>query len=115
MEHELKEYIDMEFGEEIKKIYSGLTKNEKIPDPNGETGPLHWIGMTFDHAPAVAAIAALSGLQSELLTARADALTYLGTLVGGGTYSFNTVEGKAFVRPSAAAQQTAQAQVAPSL
>ncbi len=88
---------------EIKKIYSGLTKNEKIPDPNGETGPLHWIGMTFDHAPAVAAIAALSGLQSEVLTARADALAYLASLVGGGSYSFNAVEGRAFAPPSAAA------------
>ncbi len=88
---------------EIKKIYQGLTKNEKIPDPNGETGPLHWIGMTFDHAPAVAAIAALSGLQSELLTARADALSYLAGLVGGGSYSFNAVEGRAFAPPSAAA------------
>ncbi len=88
---------------EIKKIYSGLTKNEKIKDPNGETGPLHWIGMTFDHAPAVAAIAALSGLQSEVLTARADALAYLASLVGGGSYSFNAVEGRAFAPPSAAA------------
>ena len=84
---------------EIKKIYSGLTKNEKIPDPNGETGPLHWIGMTFDHAPAVAAIAALSGLQSEVLTARADALSYLASLVGGGSYSFNAVEGTGICTP----------------
>ena len=91
---------------EIKKIYSGLTKNEKIKDPNGETGPLHWIGMTFDHAPAVAAIAALSGLQSEVLTARADALSYLASLVGGGSYSFNAVEGRAFAPPSAAAGAT---------
>ena len=88
---------------EVKKIYQGLTKNEKIPDPNGETGPLHWIGMTFDHAPAVAALAALSGLQSEILTARADALAYLAGLVGGGSYSFNAVEGRAFAPPSAAA------------
>lgn len=96
---------------EIKKIYSGLTKNEKIPDPNGETGPLHWIGMTFDHAPAVAAIAALSGLQSEVLTARADALSYLASLVGGGSYSFNAVEGRAFAPPSAAAGATVKMDV----
>jgi hypothetical protein len=102
---------DLNLGEEIKKIYAGLTKNEKIPDPNGETGPLHWIGMTFDHAPSVAAIAALSGLQSELLTARADALTYLGSLVGGGTYSFNAVEGRAFSPPSAAAGATVRMDV----
>ena len=96
---------------EIKKIYSGLTKNEKIKDPNGETGPLHWIGMTFDHAPAVAAIAALSGLQSEVLTARADALSYLASLVGGGSYSFNAVEGRAFAPPSAAAGATVKMDV----
>jgi len=96
---------------EIKKIYSGLTKNEKIKDPNGETGPLHWIGMTFDHAPAVAAIAALSGLQSEVLTARADALSYLASLVGGGSYSFNAVEGRAFAPPSAAAGATVRMDV----
>ena len=96
---------------EIKKIYSGLTKNEKIKDPNGETGPLHWIGMTFDHAPAVAAIAALSGLQSEVLTARADALSYLAGLVGGGSYSFNAVEGRAFAPPSAAAGATVKMDV----
>jgi hypothetical protein len=102
---------DLNLGEEIKKIYAGLTKNEKIPDPKGETGPLHWIGMTFDHAPSVAAIAALSGLQSEILTARADALTYLGALVGGGTYSFNAVEGRAFSPPSAAAGATVRMDV----
>ena len=94
---------DPSLGYEVKKIYQSLTKNEKIPDPNGETGPLHWIGMTFDHAPAVAALAALSGLQSEILTARADALSYLASLVGGGSYSFNAVEGRAFAPPSAAA------------
>jgi hypothetical protein len=102
---------DRNLGEEIIKIYAGLTKNEKIPDPKGETGPLHWIGMTFDHAPSVAAIAALSGLQSEILTARADALTYLGSLVGGGTYSFNAVEGRAFSPPSAAAGATVRMDV----
>jgi len=96
---------------ELKKIYQGLTKNEKIPDPNGETEPLHWIGMTFDHAPAVAAIAALSGLQSEVLTARADALTYLAGLVGGGSYSFNAVEGRAFAPPSATAGATVKMDV----
>ena len=95
--------IDPSLAYEIKQVYKGLTKNEKIPDPKGETAPLHWIGMTFDHAPAVAAIASLSGLQSEVLTARADALSYLAGLVGGGSYSFNAVEGRAFAPPSAAA------------
>ena len=37
--------------DKLKEIYKKLTKQELYPDPNGETGPLHWIGMTFDHAP----------------------------------------------------------------
>ena len=102
----LKGISDIDLANNVKKIYSGLSKNEKIPDPKKETGPLHWIGMTFDHAPAVAAIAALSGLQSEVLTARADALTYLAGLIGGGSYSFNAVEGRAFAPPAAAAGAT---------
>ena len=77
---------------EIKKIYSGLTKNEKIKDPNGETGPLHWIGMTFDHAPAVAAIAALSGLQSEVLTARAVQMHCLFGKPCRGVLLFNALK-----------------------
>ena len=75
----------------LKEIYKKLSKNEYSPDPNGETGPLHWIGMTFDHAPAVAAIASISGLQSQILSARADALAHLNAKISGGKFSFNSV------------------------
>ena len=75
----------------LKEIYKKLTKTEYSPDPNGETGPLHWIGKTFDHAPAVAAIASISGLQSQILSARADALAHLNAKISGGKFSFNSV------------------------
>ncbi len=93
--------VDADLFSSVKNLYMALTKNEKIPDPNEETGPLHWIGMTFDHAPAVAAIAALSGLQSEVLKSRADAMEYLQSKVGGGQYSFNKVDGFSFAPGSA--------------
>jgi hypothetical protein len=76
----------------LKEIYKKLTNNEYSPDPNGETGPLHWIGKTFDHAPAVAAIASISGLQSKILSARADALAHLNAKISGGKFSFNSVQ-----------------------
>jgi len=75
--------------EAIKKIYASLTKKERwtVNDvPN-----VHWIGKTFDHAPAVAAIASLTALQKEVLTARADAITMIRGRVSGGEYSFNKI------------------------
>lgn len=84
----------------ITSLYKGLTKNEMQPDPHEEGRMRHWVGGTFDHAPAVAAIAALSGLQSEVLTARADAMAYLSSKVGGGNYAFNKVTSLAIAAPS---------------
>ena len=91
----------------IMNVYKGLTKNEMQPDPHegykddGTPNKLrHWVGGTFDHAPAVAAIAALSGLQSEVLTARADVMAYLSSKVGGGNYAFNKVQSLAYAPPS---------------
>tara|TARA_B100001287_G_scaffold263199_1_gene253838 strand:- start:5893 stop:7698 length:1806 start_codon:yes stop_codon:yes gene_type:complete len=84
----------------IANLYKGLTKNEMQPDPHEEGKMRHWVGGTFDHAPAVAAIAALSGLQSEVLTARADAMAYLSSKVGGGNYAFNKVTSLAIAAPS---------------
>jgi gliding motility-associated protein GldM len=73
----------------IKKIYSSLTKDE-IADVDHDKN-IHWIGRTFDHAPSVAALASLSSLQKEILTARADAVTVIRQRVGGGEYSFNKI------------------------
>ena len=75
--------------EAIKKIYASLTKPER--SEVHEVKNVHWIGKTFDHSPVVAAIASLSSLQKEILTARADAIAIIRDRVGGGEYSFNKI------------------------
>ena len=77
-------YQDPSLAYEIKKIYQGLTKNEIA------------LKAVFHEVPLVAAMGTLSSFQRQILAARADALRYLGGLVGGSSYSFNTVEGRAF-------------------
>jgi len=77
--------------EALMKIYSSLTKNERIDDAEADLKGLHWVGKTFDHAPSVAAIASLSSMQKEILTARADAVALIRSRVGGGEYSFNKI------------------------
>ena len=77
--------------EALKKIYSSLTKNERGDMHEGEIKDVHWIGRTFDHSPSVAALASLSSLQKEILTARADAVSLIRSRVGGGEYSFNKI------------------------
>lgn len=84
----------------ISMLYKGLTKNELQEDPHEEGMLRHWVGGTFDHAPSVAAIAALTSLQSEVLSARADAMAYLSSKVGGGNYAFNKVIPLAIAAPS---------------
>lgn len=70
-------------------LYVGLTKLEKneVHDMEG----VHWIGMTFDHAPLVAGIAALSSLQQDILAARALAMAHYKSKVSTGEYSFNKI------------------------
>lgn len=80
--------------EVLKKIYASLTKQERwtvneVPD-------VHWIGKTFDHAPAVAAIASLTSMQKEILTARADAIATIKGRIGTGEYSFNKIMALAY-------------------
>lgn len=70
-------------------IYMGLTKKEKN-EVHGEDG-VHWVGMTFDHSPLVAGVAALSSIQQEILTARSQALALLKSKVTTGEYSFNKI------------------------
>lgn len=77
--------------EALKKIYSSLSKVERADMHEGEIKDVHWIGRTFDHSPSVAAIASLSSLQKEILTARADAVALIRSRVGGGEYSFNKI------------------------
>ena len=73
----------------ILEIYRELTKEERV-DVDDVKG-VHWIGKTFDHSPSVAAIASLSSLQKEILSARAEAITLIRRRVGGGEYSFNKI------------------------
>jgi hypothetical protein len=86
--------VNMDDQEAIKKIYIGLTKNER--SEVHEIKNVHWIGKTFDHTPVVAAIASLSAMQKEILTARADAVALIRSRVGGGEYSFNKIMALAY-------------------
>jgi hypothetical protein len=81
--------------EDILKIYISLTKNEHWEDHEHPLG-LHWLGKTFNHSPSVAALASLSSLQKEILTARADAISLIRGRLGAGEYSFNKVKGLVF-------------------
>lgn len=74
----------------MAEVYKKLTLSEMVPDPN-HGHDAHWMMKTFDHAPAVAAIASLTSLQSKILTARADALAHLNAKIEGGKFSFTQV------------------------
>ena len=82
--------------EALIKIYQSLTKLERVKMEENEEGEVHWIGKTFDHSPSVAALASLSSLQKEILTARADAVALVRGRVGGGEYSFNKIVALAY-------------------
>lgn len=73
----------------ILEIYKSLTKEEF--STVHDVDKVHWIGKTFDHAPVVAALASLSSLQNDILSARADALTLIRNRVTGNDFSFNKV------------------------
>jgi hypothetical protein len=86
--------VNMDDKEAIAKIYMGLSKLEK--SEVHEVPGVHWIGKTFDHSPSVAALASLSSMQKEILTARADAVSLIRSRVGGGEYSFNKIMALAY-------------------
>lgn len=81
-------------GQTLKDIYINLTKSErsKVNDMEG----VHWIGATFDHSPLVAAVASLSSMQQDILSARAMAMAHLKAKVSTGEFSFNKIVGLAF-------------------
>jgi len=81
-------------GQVIKQIYMDLSKNE-YADMHEEKH-LHWIARTFDHAPLVAALASLTALQQEILSARASAIAHIKSRVSTGEYSFNKIMPLAF-------------------
>lgn len=70
-------------------IFSSLSKNER--STVHDVAEVHWIGKTFDHSPSVAAIASLSSLQKDILSARTKAITLIRNRMGIGEYSFNKI------------------------
>lgn len=84
-----KKFNILDDGEVIKQIYMSLSKNE-VADMHEEKN-LHWIARTFDHAPIVAALASLTALQQEVLSARATAIALIKSRVSTGEYSFNKI------------------------
>jgi hypothetical protein len=90
-----KSKISPEDYADVEKIYIALSKNEHWEDEEHPEG-LHWLGKTFNHSPSVAALASLSSLQKEILTARADAISLIRSRLGAGEYSFNKIVGLAF-------------------
>ncbi|MCH2224528.1 MAG: hypothetical protein MK066_07135 [Crocinitomicaceae bacterium] len=73
----------------LQDLYMMLTKQEK--SEVHEVEGVHWIGSTFDHAPLVAALASLSSMQQDILSARALALAHWKGKVSTGEYSFNKI------------------------
>ena len=87
--------INLRDDEEIlSSIYMNLTKQECVTQNDIEG--VHWIGQTFDHAPLVAALASLSSMQQDILSARSLALAHLKSKVSTGEYSFNKIVGLAY-------------------
>lgn len=78
----------------LMEIYRSLSKEEYIKVHDVQR--VHWLGKTFDHAPSVAAIASLSSLQRDILSARAAAIGHIRARVGGGDYTFNEITPVAF-------------------
>jgi hypothetical protein len=83
-----------EDGQVLQDIYINLTKPERLKVHEMEG--VHWIGATFDHSPLVAAVASLSSMQQDILSARAMALAHLKSKVTTGEYSFNKIVGLAY-------------------
>ena len=98
-----------EDGEVLAELYIGLTKLEKN-EVHGVSG-VHWIGMTFDHSPLVAALASLSSMQQDVLSARALALAHWKSKVTTGEYSFNKIMPLAYGPAVANAGDTIELQV----
>jgi hypothetical protein len=80
--------------EALVLIFQEMTKKEKADhgDKKNLTKNVHWLGRTFDHSPLVGAIASLSSLQNEALSARAKAVNLLKSKISTGEYSFNKIK-----------------------
>jgi hypothetical protein len=82
--------VNPEDMEALLSIYQELTKQEFAD--HHEAKNIHWLGRTFDHAPLVGALASLSSLQNEILSARAKAVNLLKSKVTTGEFSFNKIQ-----------------------
>ena len=82
--------VNPEDMEALLSIYQELTKQEFAD--HHESKNIHWLGRTFDHAPLVGALASLSSLQNEILSARAKAVNLLKSKVTTGEFSFNKIQ-----------------------
>jgi hypothetical protein len=80
--------------EALVLIFQEMTKKEKADhgDKKNLTKNVHWLGRTFDHSPLVGALASLSSLQNEALSARAKAVNLLKAKISTGEYSFNKIK-----------------------
>jgi len=83
------EGVNPDDSEGLQNIYTRLTKLEK--NEVHDVKDVHWIGMTFDHSPLVAAIASLSSLQQDILSARSEALYLWKQKISTGEYSFDKI------------------------
>ena len=88
--------INKEDIEPLIGIYQELTK-EEMAEHEGHDGKVHWMGRTFAHAPLVGALASLSSLQNEIMSARAKAVLMLKGKISTGQYSFNKILGMAYL------------------
>ena len=82
--------VNPEDQEVLLGLYQELTKIEFAD--HHEQKNIHWMGRTFDHAPLVGALASLSSLQNEILSARAKAVNLLKSKVTVGEFSFNKIQ-----------------------
>src|SRR3989338_1519362 len=98
-----------EDGQVLKDIYINLTKPERVKQH--DLDGVHWIGATFDHSPLVAAVASLSSMQQDILSARAMALAHLKSKVSTGEYSFNKIVGLAYGPAIATANEEVEVKV----
>ena len=80
--------------EALVLIFQEMTKKEKADhgDKKNLVKNVHWLGRTFDHSPLVGALASLSSLQNEALSARAKAVNLLKSKISTGEYSFNKIK-----------------------
>lgn len=80
--------------EALVLIFQEMTKKELADhgDKKNLTKNVHWLGRTFDHSPLVGALASLSSLQNEALSARAKAVNLLKSKISVGEYSFNKIK-----------------------